>query len=88
MELSGPNCDKAMVYHTNIMSANSSFDYLFSLGEPREPELATHVLQFIFLGDSGFRFPLAQYPSAHCTPSDLYFVFWKGVLKMLQFGFV
>ncbi|KAK3744049.1 hypothetical protein QZH41_011923, partial [Actinostola sp. cb2023] len=29
-------------------------------GKPAEPQLATHVLQFIFVGDSGFRFPIAQ----------------------------
>lgn len=38
-----------------------------------EPQLATHVLQFVFFSDSGFRFPIAQFPSAECTPSDLYF---------------
>ena len=53
-----------------------------------EPQLATHVLQFIFISDSGFRFPVAQFPSGECSPSDLYFNFWKGVRKMLEFGFV
>ena len=64
-----------------------SFNYI-SIGKQEEPELATHVLQFVFLSDCGFRFPIAQYPSGDCTPSDLYFIFWEGVLKMLQFGFV
>ncbi len=53
-----------------------------------KPELATHVLQFVFLSDNAFQFPIAQHPSGDCTPSDLYFIFWEGVLKMLQFGFV
>lgn len=53
-----------------------------------ELQLATHVLQFVFLSDSGFRFPIAQFPSAECTPSDLYFNFWRGVRKMLEFRFV
>ncbi|KAL9980208.1 hypothetical protein ACROYT_G008763 [Oculina patagonica] len=56
-------------------------------GEDSEPELATHVLQFVFLSDGGFRFPIAQWPSANCTPSDLYHLFWEGVLKMLEIGF-
>ena len=53
----------------------------------KEPELATQVLQVIFLSDSGFRFPIAQFPSGSCTPNDLYFLFWEGVLKMLIEGF-
>lgn len=36
---------------------------------------------------SGFRFPIAQWPSANCTPSDLFHLFWEGVLKMLEIGF-
>lgn len=42
---------------------------------------------FFFLSDGGFRFPIAQWPSANCTPSDLYHLFWEGVLKMLEIGF-
>ncbi|KAK3719592.1 hypothetical protein QZH41_015729 [Actinostola sp. cb2023] len=45
------------------------------------------LLQFIFLSDCGFRFPVAQFPSGHCTPTDLYMLFWKGVLKMRETGF-
>lgn len=59
----------------------------FLSGQDSNPELATHVLQFIFISDSGFRFPVAQWPSGSCTPSDLYFLFWEGVLKMLEIGF-
>ncbi|KAM7437563.1 hypothetical protein ABFA07_012832 [Porites harrisoni] len=63
-------------------------DLMTSLSGKTEPQLATHVLQFIFISDSGFRFPVAQFPSGECSPSDLYFNFWKGVRKMLEFGFV
>jgi len=56
-------------------------------GQDSNPELATHVLQFIFISDSGFRFPVAQWPSGNCTPSDLYHLFWEGVLRMLEIGF-
>lgn len=52
-----------------------------------EPSLATHVLQFIFISDCGFRFPVAQFPSGQCSPSDLYLQFWKGVEKMEETGF-
>jgi len=50
-------------------------------------ELASHVLQFIYLSDGGFRFPIAQFPSHDLTPSDLYDIFWKGVLMMKEYNF-
>ena len=56
-------------------------------GQGNDLELATHVLQFVFLSDGGFRFPIAQWPSANCTPSDLYHLFWEGVLKISEIGF-
>ena len=51
-----------------------------------EASLATHVPQFIFISDCGFRFPIAQFPSGQCSP-DLYLQFWKGVEKMEEIGF-
>ena len=62
------------------------FFILVNLGHT-EASLATHVLQFIFLSDCGFRFPIAQFPSGQCSPSDLYLQFWKGVGKMEEIGF-
>lgn len=56
----------------------------FLPGKHSNPELATHVLQFIFISDSGFRFPVAQWPSGNCTPSDLYHLFWEGVPNKLD----
>ncbi|XP_028392672.1 uncharacterized protein LOC114517214 [Dendronephthya gigantea] len=50
-------------------------------------QIATHILQFIFLSDGGFRFPVAHFPTAQCPPSTLYFKFWEGVLLMKQAGF-
>lgn len=59
---------------------------MFLLTGKTDPQLATHV--FIFISYSGSRFPVAQFPSGECSPSDLYFNFWKGVRKMLEFGFM
>lgn len=56
------------------------------LGKGDEPELATHLLQIIFVSDNGFRFLVAQFPSKDCMPSSLYFCFWDGVLAMLEIG--
>ncbi|XP_068735481.1 uncharacterized protein [Montipora capricornis] len=62
-------------------------DHIKKIIGNEEPSLATHVLQFIFLSDAGFRFPIAQFPSGHCSPTDLYLQFWKGVQKMTETGF-
>ena len=60
--------------------------YSFHLG--RSPvDLATHLLQFIFLSDCGFRFPLAHFPTKQCPPSTLYLQFWEGVMQMKRAGF-
>ena len=61
--------------------------FFLILVQNSEPKLATHVLQFIFLSDSGFRFPIAQFPSGSRTATDLFSIFWEGVLKMMECGF-
>ena len=76
------------MHHAAPLCCILMLNNLYSLGKPEEITLASYVLQFIFLGDNGFRFPIAQFPSGGCTPSDLFFIFWEGVKKMLQTGFV
>ena len=80
-----PNFD--LIYLNINNSAMILIFHIFLIGKS-EPELATQVLQFIYLSDCGFRFPIAQFPSGSCTPSDLYFIFWEGVRKMFEFNFV
>ncbi|CAB4015801.1 Hypothetical predicted protein, partial [Paramuricea clavata] len=48
-------------------------------------QIATHLLQYVFLSDCGFRFPLAHFPTTTCPP--LYLQFWEGVLQMKKAGF-
>ena len=45
-----------------------SFILFFRLLGKEETQLASHVLQFIFLSDCGFRFPIVQFPSHDYTP--------------------
>lgn len=52
-----------------------------------EVKLATHVLQFSFLGFTGFRFPLFHYPSLQATASELYLLIWKIIQTLNTFGF-
>ena len=49
--------------------------------------LATHVLQFVFLGFTGFRFPFAHFPSHTASGHDMYLLMWKAVNLLLNFNF-
>ena len=49
--------------------------------------MATHVVQFVFLGHSGFKFPFAHFPSQTITPSALFVNFWKAVRFLRSGGF-
>ncbi len=52
-----------------------------------ELALAKQVLQFSFLGNSGFRFPFAQWPTDKTPPGSLFFTFWRAVNWLLLNGF-
>lgn len=60
-------------------------DDMRALEGKKEFTLTSHVLQFLFVSNCGFRFPVAQFPSHDCTPSDLFFQFWKGVRMMKEY---
>ena len=49
--------------------------------------IETHLLQFVFLSDGGFPFPIAHFPTTQCPASVLYLKFWEGVLQMRRAGF-
>jgi hypothetical protein len=52
-----------------------------------ERPLATHVLQFVFIGFTEFRFPFAHFPSTTASSADLYLQFWKAVHMLAMFDF-
>ena len=52
-----------------------------------ERTLATHGLQFVFLGYNGFRFPFAHFPSHNASGHELYLLLWKSVNMLSNFGF-
>ena len=62
------------------------FDTLY-LERESGVQIASHLLQFQFLSDGGFRFPLAHFPTLECPPSVLYIQFWEGVLQLRRAGF-
>lgn len=52
-----------------------------------EPTLGTHVLQFVFLGVGGFRFPFAHFISTQVQAPEINSLFWEAVDNLQMFGF-
>lgn len=52
-----------------------------------QPKLGTHVLQFVFLGLSGFRFPFAHFLSTQVQAPVINSLFWEAVDHLQMFGF-
>lgn len=52
-----------------------------------EKTLATHVLQLVFLGFTGFRFPFVHFPSHTASGHELYLLVWKSVNMLSTYGF-
>ncbi|KAL3888305.1 hypothetical protein ACJMK2_000676 [Sinanodonta woodiana] len=49
--------------------------------------LASKVLQVSFLGYTGFRFPIAHYPTAGVKASELYIIIWDIISNLQSWGF-
>ena len=43
----------------------------FILSGKETIDVASHVLQFVFLGNNGFRFPFAHFPTKEADPASL-----------------
>lgn len=48
--------------------------------------LASEVLQISFLGYTGFRFPIAHYPTGGVTAAELYVIVWDVVSNLQSWG--
>lgn len=44
-----------------------------------ERKLANHVMQYMFHGLTGFRWPFANYPNAQACPADIFISTWKCI---------
>ena len=53
----------------------------------QEKCLGKYVLQLLFLGTSGFRFPFAHFVTNSIQASELYGLFWKAVYLLYTYGF-
>ena len=52
-----------------------------------EAKVATHLLQFMFIGSTGFKAPVCYYPTVEVDPITLYHKFWDVVFDLGEFGF-
>lgn len=53
----------------------------------KDKTVGTHVLQMVFLGISGFRFPFSHFITDGIQAPELYTLFWEAVDKLQTFGF-
>ena len=87
------DCNPSLTFYCSICFNVFSNCFLFLLnlsfyiqGE-ETVDVATHVLQFVYLGNNGFRFPFAHYPTTEVDPGSLYTNFWKAVGWLRMIGF-
>lgn len=53
----------------------------------KEKQLGTHILQFMFLGITGFRFPFAHFVTTNIQSYDIHTLFWDAVDHLQMYGF-
>ena len=53
----------------------------------KEVKMATHILQFMFLGYGGFRWPCAYFTTSNASAHQLYFTFFQLVGKLFEYEF-
>ena len=56
------------------------------IGEDRVV-IASHILQFMFIGSTGFKFPCSYFATAEVDPVSFYHTFWDVVFDLDQYGF-
>ncbi|ELT87513.1 hypothetical protein CAPTEDRAFT_190460 [Capitella teleta] len=75
-------------YYTGLVQHNEEGDALVQLRKGKsEVQLASHVLQILFVSHSGFRFPVAHYPTHEAQAPELFHVIWEAIDKLDDWGF-
>jgi len=49
--------------------------------------MATHILQFTFVGIEGFEWPFAYFPTSEVDPVSLHHLYWDSVWTLSEYGF-
>lgn len=57
------------------------------IGKEPKAEMATHILQFTFVGCEGFEFPVSYYPTAQVDPVTLFHTYWDIVQALQEIKF-
>ena len=52
-----------------------------------DEQLASHILQLVFVGSQGFRFPVAYFATSEASPTDLDLIIWKTIDHLNQWDF-
>ena len=55
--------------------------------KPMKSTLATHVLQVMFVGYTGYRFPVCHYPTCGVKASELHTILCSTIKKLHDWGF-
>ena len=82
----------------SFQEGNVNIEGLFDMGDvcpnlhklnshKDELRMAKYILQFVFLGFDGFRFPIAFFPSAGANAPELYINVWNMISAIAQYGF-
>ncbi|CAG2238930.1 unnamed protein product [Mytilus edulis] len=74
-----------LIGFTELSPESVVFDKLKS--NKNERILASHALQLVFLGSTGFRFPFAHFPASTASGHELYLLVWQSVNRLMNFGF-
>ena len=59
----------------------------FCIPDKSQVTLATHVLQWIYVSHSGFRFPFAHFATSEAQASELFCILWRALDKLEEWGF-
>ena len=62
--------------HANVLRNNTM-----------QARLASHVLQVVFIGYTGFRFPVCHFPTTGVTASELHTILWSVIKNLYDWGF-
>lgn len=74
-----------VVVIATIVHVSCYFNYYIIVGG--DHALASHVLQFIFLGYTGFKWPVAYFPTTEAHAAELQILVWDVINKVQGYGF-
>lgn len=60
---------------------------LFYIYVGSKSQIATHILQLVFLGDYGFRFPIAYFATTEAVAAELHIIVWEAIHQLKRRGF-